>query len=356
MRLHLLSFSALGAFALGAFVACGDETIPGNTGGGGASSSTTASSSVASTGSGGATSSSGAGGSVGGSSAPSDLGVEIVGGEVELAWKAPTSPAYPNVRVVRTLNAPPSGPDDPAATTVYSGSASAAVEDLRALTPDVPSAPRTYHYGVYGCTASATCDGGGVTASITPSLTTCLRGGGYTIFWRHASASVCADRLDLGTAATTSVPGWWKSCDASCPAGMTATATARQLNATGEDEATAIGTTMKARGIPVGRVLASEFCRCMKTAELMSFGPAIEPSPDITYYVYDEANRCAKSMDLLAEAPAAGGNTALVSHAGFTCPTLDALAWGEAAIYKPDGAGGTSLVARVLWDQWATLP
>jgi hypothetical protein len=88
----------------------------------------------------------------------------------------------------------------------------------------------------------------------------------------------------------------------------------------------------------------------------MAFGPPIEQEPDLTYFVYDEANRCADSMAMLAEPPAAGTNTAHISHAGLACPILDQLAWGEAAIFKPDGAGGTIFIARVLASQWLTVP
>ena len=88
----------------------------------------------------------------------------------------------------------------------------------------------------------------------------------------------------------------------------------------------------------------------------MAFGPPIEQEPDLTYFVYDEANRCADSMAMLAEPPAAGTNTAHISHAGLACPIFDQLAWGEAAIFKPDGAGGTIFIARVLASQWLTVP
>ncbi|MCK6589039.1 MAG: hypothetical protein L6Q76_15820, partial [Polyangiaceae bacterium] len=84
--------------------------------------------------------------------------------------------------------------------------------------------------------------------------------------------------------------------------------------------------------------------------------PAIEQEQDLTYFVYDEASRCADTMVMLSEAPAAGTNTAHISHAGNACPYLDQLAWGEAAIFKPDGAGGATYIARVLASEWLTLP
>jgi hypothetical protein len=180
-----------------------------------------------------------------------------------------------------------------------------------------------------------------------------LAGGGYVIHWRHASANVCADATALGTAATTTSPDWWKSCESNC-----SVATARQLNAAGRDEATAMGSTLRARGIPFGRVITSEFCRNVETATLMDLGPTLEESPAITFFVHDEGNRCEASTALLADVPALGTNTAIIGHAGFPepCPVLADLAWSEGAIFKPDGLGGSVLVTRLLWNEWSTLP
>lgn len=201
------------------------------------------------------------------------------------------------------------------------------------------------------------------TMTNTPSLLAMLQEGGLVIHWRHSAATVCQDCPAAGTADNPLIPNWWKSCEATCPenplecttAGL---ATARQLDAAGVMEATTIGEFFEEQSIPIGRVLSSEYCRCFGTAELMNFGPAIEQRPDITLYVYDEENRCPNSMALIAQVPSPGTNTAIIGHAGFTgiCPILGELAWSEAAIFKPDGQGGSTLIARVLWDDWRALP
>lgn len=287
-----------------------------------------------------------------GEARPTDLEVSLAGPEVHLSWTSPDpSTGNTTVRLLRALNAPVAGPEDAAALVIYEGSADSALEATSGLDPDLPATPHTYHYAVYGCSAGGACEASGDATTLTPTLTECLAGGGYTFFWRHASADVCTDNLSLGTAATTSSPDWWRSCDASC-----GTATARQLNATGVSESESIGQDLDALGVPFGAVLSSEFCRAQQTASLMDLGPTIEDSEELTYFVYDEASRCADSYALLSTAPAAGTNTALVSHAGFTCATLDELAWAEAAIFKPDGAGSAQLVARVPWSEWLSLP
>lgn len=284
---------------------------------------------------------------------PRSLTLWVVGGEVRLSWLAP-DPGSGNtqVKLLRRLNTAPSGPDDPAADVLWTGSLTQRVDPLQNLLPDFPGTPRVYHYAVFGCDASgAICENTGSRAALAPSLVQCLRGGGYTIFWRHADADVCTDRTDLGTAATTSVPNWWKSCDANCP-----TATARQLNAAGVQRATEIGDRIRELGIPVGRVISSEYCRCTQTAQWMAFGPSVETEQGISFFVYDEVNRCTHSYDRITEVPAAGSNTAIIGHAGFTptCPTLSLLAWSECAVFKP-GAGGATLVTRLLWNNWGDL-
>lgn len=296
----------------------------------------------------------GAGGAGGGAPEnPMNLTVVIAGKDVKLDW---VKSAKPTSRIVRKEGSAPTGPDDPSASVVYEGPGITTSEPLRNLLPTTPTDPRTYHYAVYGCDGS--CGGDPAADTLSPTIMQCLAGGGYNIIWRHASADVCSDNTGLGTAANTSYPDWWKRCDANCPQGQPPTATARQLNAAGLNESDAIGNSLAARGIPFGRMLSSEYCRCLKTAELMSLVPlaSIEQNQDITYYVYDEANRCNNTMALLAVEPPAGANTGLVGHGGFVCPTLGELAWAEAAIYKPNGMGGSTFIARVHWNAWDALP
>jgi hypothetical protein len=283
--------------------------------------------------------------------APANLAAAVDGDHVALTWTPPgAGSGNTHVRLLRRLDDAPTDPEDAAAALVFFGTAAQASDPLSELLPTTSVTARTYHYAAFGCTAGGVCESTGSRTTLAPTLVEVLRAGGYVLYWRHAAADVCQDDLGLGTAATTTSPDWWKSCDANC-----GTATARQLNATGVMQATTIGSELDRLGIPIGRVASSEFCRNVTTAELMDLGPTVELRQDITYFVYDEAGRCAASYALIEELPAAGTNTAIVGHAGFspTCPVLGALAWGEAAIFKPDGAGGETLVARVLADDWA---
>lgn len=170
-----------------------------------------------------------------------------------------------------------------------------------------------------------------------------LRAGGLTIFFRHASADVCSDKPGPGA--------WWKSCDNVC-----ATATARQLNDTGRMEAVAIGNAFRAQGIPVGRVVTSEFCRATETAEKMAFKVPTEQDFGLSLSVADESKRCDVSFSYLRARPAVG-NTIVIGHTGFppSCDPINGLQWGDAAIFRPNAMGAPTFVKILKWNEWALL-
>ena len=153
--------------------------------------------------------------------APTQLMVSVIQGQVQLTWLPPEAGSgNTQVRLLRRLNAPPSGPNDGVADVIYAGEGTQYVHPTTELLPHSVGSPHVYHYAAFGCDAAGTtCESSGSTVSLAPSLITVLRGGGYTLWWRHASATVCGDLFELGTARNTTVPNWWKSCDANCPGG-----------------------------------------------------------------------------------------------------------------------------------------
>lgn len=88
-----------------------------------------------------------------------------------------------------------------------------------------------------------------------------LREGGHVVMIRHATAPGTGD------------PPGFRIDDC---------ATQRNLDEAGRDEARRIGAAFRARGVPVGRVLSSRWCRCLETARL-AFGRA-EPWPALDSY------------------------------------------------------------------------
>ena len=173
------------------------------------------------------------------------------------------------------------------------------------------------------------------------SLAAALERGGYVIYFRHADTGPAYLEQDVDL----------KRCE-----------TQRNLNDNGREEAKLIGAQFRKLKISVGEVLASEFCRCMETADLAFGRHKIEPLLTGVSRSAEAAPRRERAIaalkKMLAAMPAPGTNTVLVSH-GFNLWDAEGFhlgTQGEAAIYKPDGKGGYALVARQLPREWAELP
>jgi phosphohistidine phosphatase SixA len=172
------------------------------------------------------------------------------------------------------------------------------------------------------------------------SLAAALQAGGYVIYFRHADTgpAYLEQGVDL------------KRCE-----------TQRNLNDNGREEAKLIGAQFRTLRIPVGDVLASEFCRCLETAALAFGRHTTEPLLTGVGRSAEAASRREQAISalkkMLGAKPAPGKNTVLVSH-GFNLWDAEGFhlgTQGEAAIYKPDGKGGYALVARLLPREWAEL-
>lgn len=99
----------------------------------------------------------------------------------------------------------------------------------------------------------------------------------YVIVLRHADADNGKD-----FSKTTGPPNWWKSCDP---------ADARQLNEQGIERAAELGKVFKDLKFPIQRVVASEFCRAVKTAELINAGPEIEIDSRLNHPAYSVSGK-----------------------------------------------------------------
>jgi phosphohistidine phosphatase SixA len=122
------------------------------------------------------------------------------------------------------------------------------------------------------------------------------------------------------------------------------------------------GEAVRRLDVPVGRVLASPFCRTLETAQL-AFGDVgtadallalasvgDEGSPDRERTL--EAARA-----LAAEVPQGGTNTVLVGHVSTFEPLAStAPEEGGTVVLAPDGDGGFEVVGEVPPGGWALLP
>jgi phosphohistidine phosphatase SixA len=178
-------------------------------------------------------------------------------------------------------------------------------------------------------------------AEAQPEWVTAVRGGGYVIIMRHGATH--QDQADTD------------------PFNLANVDKQRQLNDAGRARSKEIGEAFKRLGIPVGKVVSSQYFRAIETAKL-AFGTA-EPTADVSeggqVVTPIENNRRAAAMRKLAGTAIPGTNAVVVTHRpnildAFGKDLFD-MREGESVIVKPDGAGGYRIVARVQADEWAKL-
>jgi len=176
------------------------------------------------------------------------------------------------------------------------------------------------------------------------ALLEALRAGGHNIYFRHAQTDWSQDdHIDKA--------GDWTSCD---PARV------RQLSAQGRRVSTAIGAAMRALGIPVGRVLASPYCRTVETARLLDLGPVTTTTDVMNLRVADFFGGTEvivkRARARLTMRPAAGTNTVLVAHGNVAREATPVYPdEAEAVIFRPAQNSDFVLVGRLQPAQWMEL-
>ncbi len=119
--------------------------------------------------------------------------------------------------------------------------------------------------------------------------------------------------------------------------------TQRNLSAEGRAQAVRLGAALRARGVPVGRVLSSRWCRCLDTARL-AFGEA-EGWPPLDS-IFEDRSRARGQTAAVRAAIAAhgpgGGTLVLVTH-GANVAALAGIhpAPGELLVLTPRGGDFT---------------
>ena len=163
-----------------------------------------------------------------------------------------------------------------------------------------------------------------------------LREGGYILYLRHAATD-----FSQNDRAMTS----YEDC-----------ATQRNLTDRGREEARRIGEHVKRLAIPIGKVLASPFCRTVETARIafgraekmqqVRGGPAAPAGSD----------RYAPLRKIMITPVEKGANLAVVSHGNpfHSVAGPPYLAEGEAAVIRPLGSG-FEVFARIRVEEWESL-
>lgn len=178
------------------------------------------------------------------------------------------------------------------------------------------------------------------------ALVEALRGGGHTLYFRHAATDwTQSDRVSRA--------GDWTSCDG---------ARMRQLSDQGRAAAARIGAAIKALGIPIGEIRTSPYCRAVDTAKAMDLGPVTPTEAIMNMRAADFVGGpdavVARLRRILATPPPDGTNRLIAAHGNLMrAATGTYAAEGGAAIFAADPGAehGFRLVAEVAPEDWAAL-
>jgi phosphohistidine phosphatase SixA len=173
-----------------------------------------------------------------------------------------------------------------------------------------------------------------------------MKKGGYVVVIRHGRTDETASTKD------------------DSPLDLSTCAGQLMLNEVGKRQAQAIGEAFKKAEVPVGQVIASTYCRAMETGRL-AFGKA-QPSDALLLEAFAPVpgtpvpqpwpQRVEMMKQMFAATPAAGTNTVLITHFPNVKAALGVqIGFGDAAILKPDGHGGVTVVARITAKEWASF-
>ncbi|HVQ61553.1 MAG TPA: histidine phosphatase family protein [Burkholderiales bacterium] len=163
-----------------------------------------------------------------------------------------------------------------------------------------------------------------------------LRRGGYVLYFRHTATDFSQNDEKMKR---------FEDC-----------ADQRNLIDKGRADARAVGTAIRQLQVPVGRVLASPFCRTVETAQLL-FGRA-EKMPEVRGgpAVSATSERYAELRKILAAPVAPGTNLVVVSHGNpfYSVAGPPYLAEGEVAVIRPQGTD-FQVIARIPIEGWDAL-
>ncbi len=126
-------------------------------------------------------------------------------------------------------------------------------------------------------------------------------------------------------------------------------ATKRNLSAAGREEARRLGAALRVRGVPIGRVLSSQWCRCLETARL-AFG-TLEPWPPLDSFFDDRGRQPTQTeaVRTLVAGPPDDGNLILITHqVNIAALTGIQVSPGEIIVVSPTGNGTFRIAGRLM--------
>lgn len=126
--------------------------------------------------------------------------------------------------------------------------------------------------------------------------------------------------------------------------------TQRNLDAQGRAEARALGEQFRRRGIAVGAVLSSQWCRARETAQL-AFGDRVREEPAFNSFFgqgpQQRDAQTAQARRLLREWQGPGALVVVTHQVNITALTGHATASGEGVVVRPTAEGPVRVIATL---------
>jgi phosphohistidine phosphatase SixA len=125
-------------------------------------------------------------------------------------------------------------------------------------------------------------------------------------------------------------------------------ATQRNLDERGRAEARAIGAGLRERGIAVGRVLSSQWCRARDTAQLAFPGRVVEEPAFNSFFGtrQDEASATVAALDVMGKWDGPGAMVVVSHQVNISALTGEVPRPGEGIVIRIDG-GKTIVLGRL---------
>lgn len=128
--------------------------------------------------------------------------------------------------------------------------------------------------------------------------------------------------------------------------------TQRNLSDAGRQQAREIGEAFRARNIPVAKVLSSQWCRCLETAELMDIAP-VEPFSPLNSFFRDRSTaetQTAQIKDYIAANEASSGVIVMVTHQVNVTALSDIFPQSGSAVVVQMNDGQLDVLGQLLAD------
>ncbi|MEE4375938.1 MAG: histidine phosphatase family protein [Candidatus Competibacteraceae bacterium] len=162
----------------------------------------------------------------------------------------------------------------------------------------------------------------------TTALWDAVRNGGHIVIMRHALAPGTGD------------PSRFQLDDCT---------TQRNLSAEGQQQARRTGQVFRDRGIEIGQVLSSQWCRCLETARLLDLGP-VEPFPVLNSFFRQPGQGQEQTAELrrFVSTSFTGPSKVLITHqVNITGLTGVFPQSGEMLVLQPDPKEGFKMSGRI---------